>query len=516
MANTKLFGTSAKTPSATATNNAGGQAYSMTAKNELAQYAVTSCFNSTFYVTDEKSLERVQELVGQVDSAFLAKLCLYASSRAHMKDTPLYILSVLHGRGETEIVRSLFSRVVTNFKKLSVFTRFVRSGVGGRKSFGTALKNEVKAFLTKKTPMQVFNGDVGLSNPSIGDVIKMVHPKADSAEKNAVFGYLAGKPYDFDSLPTDLKRFELMKRDIRDFKELPDVPFRALTNLNLGTDDWKDIARRMPWGTLRQNLNMLQTKGVFSDDSFVSEIAAKLADGDSVRNALAFPYQLLTTYQNVDGIPMKLKLALQDAMEVATENVPTLRGKVVVAVDVSGSMRSPVTGYGGTCTKTRCVDVAALFACSLLRKNPEVEVVAFDWNDGLYDPQFNPRDSVLTNAERLARFGGGGTDCSIPFRYLNQQQAKVDTLIMFSDNESWSHNGGRLGSSTEWLALKRRNKNAKLVCIDLQPYGTIQVPDSKDVLNIGGFSDSVFDAIDVFVSNKENVDFTKIVENAVL
>ena len=40
----------------------------------------------------------------------------------------------------------------------------------------------------------------------------------------------------------------------------------------------------------------------------------------------------------------ELRDALQDAMEHATQNVPAM-GKVYVAVDVSGSMGSPVTGY---------------------------------------------------------------------------------------------------------------------------------------------------------------------------
>ena len=38
----------------------------------------------------------------------------------------------------------------------------------------------------------------------------------------------------------------------------------------------------------------------------------------------------------------------------------------------------------------------------------------------------------------------------------------------------------------------------KLVCIDLQPYGTTQAPDRSDILNVGGFSDAVFDVVASF------------------
>ena len=48
---------------------------------------------------------------------------------------------------------------------------------------------------------------------------------------------------------------------------------------------------------------------------------------------------------------------------------------------------------------------------------------------------------------------------------------------------------------TEWTKLKQRNRDAKLVCIDIQPYGTTQAPERDDILNVGGFSDAVFETI---------------------
>lgn len=48
--------------------------------------------------------------------------------------------------------------------------------------------------------------------------------------------------------------------------------------------------------------------------------------------------------------------------------------------------------------------------------------------------------------------------------------------------------------------LKRRNPQARLVCIDLQPYGTTQASERADVLNIGGFSDAVFEIVASFAA----------------
>ena len=50
----------------------------------------------------------------------------------------------------------------------------------------------------------------------------------------------------------------------------------------------------------------------------------------------------------------------------------------------------------------------------------------------------------------------------------------------------------------EWETFRARNPRAKLVCIDIQPYGTTQAAERADVLNVGGFSDAVFDLLATF------------------
>ena len=44
----------------------------------------------------------------------------------------------------------------------------------------------------------------------------------------------------------------------------------------------------------------------------------------------------------------------------------------------------------------------------------------------------------------------------------------------------------------EWTQFKERNPQARMVCIDIQPYGTTQAQERDDIVNVGGFSDQVF------------------------
>jgi len=261
------------------------------------------------------------------------------------------------------------------------------------------------------------------------------------------------------------------------------------------------------------NLNTFARHGVFEATGLASLIAARLRDAGEIARARVFPYQLLSAYRNCDAaVPQEVRDALQDAMELAITNVPAIAGDVVVCPDVSGSMKSPVTGYrAGSSTSVQCIDVAALVAASVLRKNPTAAVLPFEQE--VVPVDLNSRDSVMTNAGRLASIGGGGTNCSAPVRLLNQRKAKADLVLFVSDNESWIDSGqtgqGR-GRGTallaEWSEFRRRNPNARLVCLDVQPNQTTQAAERADILNIGGFSDQVFEVIATFALGQLEAD----------
>jgi len=229
-----------------------------------------------------------------------------------------------------------------------------------------------------------------------------------------------------------------------------------------------------------------------------------LKDAGEIARARVFPYQLMAAYQNCSAaVPGVVRDALQDALEVALANVPAIEGNLVVCPDVSGSMSSPVTGVRqGATTSVLCIDVAALATSALVRRNPRARVLPFA--DDVVAVDINPRDSVLTNAARLASIGGGATNCSAPLRLLNQRREHVDAVVFVSDNQSWVDQGAGRGTALlhEWRELRARCPQARLVCVDVQPYETTQALDREDVLNIGGFSDQVFDVIADFVSGR--------------
>jgi 60 kDa SS-A/Ro ribonucleoprotein len=499
-------------PKADAVNEAGGLAYKLSPKAALAQYAATGCLNATFYASAEEQLQNILNLCSHpdVEPEFIARVAIHARTQGHMKDLPALLCAAL-SVFSPGLLAEVFDRVIDDGKMLRNFVQIMRSGVVGRKSLGTLPKRLVQSWFDARSDDQIFRASVG-NDPSMADIVRMAHPKPRTASRAALYGYLVGQPHAVADLPDLVKQYEAFKAG--ESKNLPDFPFQMLTSLELSKDDWKAIARNAPWQMTRMNLNTFARHGVFEDRLLALEIANHLRNEEAIQRARVFPYQLMVAFsQATADVPAEVRDALQDAMEIATRNVPAL-GDIGVYVfpDISGSMRSPITGVRkGATTAVRCVDVAALIAATVLRTNRQAQVLPFE--SKFVDVTLNPRDSVMTNAKVLSSLPAGGTNCSAPLAELNRRKAKGDLLIYVSDNESWVDSpqygrfgGGRTETLNQWAAFKARNPGAKLVCIDLQPYATTQAAEREDVLNIGGFSDHVFDVIAEFAKGTLNSD----------
>jgi 60 kDa SS-A/Ro ribonucleoprotein len=539
-------------------NKAGGAAFSLSSRESLAQYAATGFFGSTYYTTAAEQLEEVGKLCLGVDDAFIAKAAIYARQQGRLKDMPAYLLATLAAR-KSKHLSAAFTQVVDNGRMLRNFVQIVRSGVTGRKSFGSRPRLLIENYLNARAPMALLRDSIG-EEPSLSYIIRTIRPNTMSAGRRALFGYLIGdeykvcKPrgkdgqvdkamlagivarqelhklayeldqeagtirtrkYDAEALPDQIKQFEAWKRDRTG--TVPDVDFRLLDALSLTNDEWAEVASRANWLTTLKNLNTFKRHGVLDKEAMVSVIAERLVDVDQIRRAKVFPYQILQAYKAVSeepanswtftppnggaSMPAPIVQALHDAMEHALENVPYLDANVAICLDVSGSMNSPITGVRkGATTKVRYVDAAALFAAAFSKRSKKSIVLPFDTRCFVAD--LDKTATTMNFASRLASLGGGGTMCELPMAELNKRGLSPDIVIYVSDNESWA--GGYYQNTTgmmnEWKKLKARVPKAKLVCIDIAAATSTQTPSSVDRLNVGGFSDSVFTVVSDFLT----------------
>ncbi len=556
MANRGLFNQAAaaraRVPEADTVNEAGGKAYKTSPQAALAQYAATGTLANTYYMGAGAHLDKLLGLAAQCDDEFVAKAAVWGRQEAYLKDVPALLLAYLAARGTApELVEKAFPRVVNNPKMVRNVIQILRSGRlnkadgNPRVSIPRRVRALLRSWLESRHPVALLNASVG-NDPKLDDLINMIRPKPGDDARRAMYAWLRGDinpntPVGkedkaggkaaprYEALPEAFRHYDAHKVEdgLRDPELMQKLDFRLLDSLPLDAGDWTAIALGAKWQMLRMNLNTFARHNVLKDKKVVEMLAAKLRDEDEIKKAMVYPYQLYAAFkatEHNDDVPMELKLALQDAMDLSVNNVPVVEGECHVFVDVSYSMHSPVTGiqesvdpWTGQVKRRKpstvmCHEVGAVIASAFLRKNPQARIYGF--NTQLFDASrcgLNPRDSVMTNVEKLASLPSGGTDCGVGLSHLVKTKATGDFVLFVSDYESWfdphtriSAGIGRRGTAMAelWTQYRSRNKNAKLCCMDLTPRPNHQVTPRADILNVGGFADTAFDVMASFAKGE--------------
>lgn len=503
--------TPSKIAKATTTNHAGGKAYERSAEEALAQFAVTSTLQDNFYTKASDQLTEVLALADKCAPDVVAACAVYGR-HGHMKDLPALLTAHLAARGAVDELIATFPKTIDNGRQIRSFVQMLRSGqVGGRKSIPQPARRLVEQWFAKTSPDTIYRASIG-DKPSIADVVAMIHPKPATPAHAALFRHILGKkPKEGDELPP-LAEGMIAFRKSKHVRDLPaDAPFMMSTAHVSDAAGWEALAERATWTETRINLAAFARHGVFDSKRVREKVIARLSDRELIKRTRVMPYEILNAYLNAEGLPVDVTNALQNALDHSLDNVPEIKN-AAICVDVSASMRSAAVGGG----KTRAIQVAALFASAMLRKNPNTAILPFDTSIHVHD--LNPRDSIVTNAQKLARYGGGGTDCGLPVETLVKagkgRRDFVDSVVMLSDNESWAdrQTGPGTGLSTAWAKLKQTNPRARLYCIDLTPSSTRQASKRPDTLNVGGFTDAVFNVIAAFQA-KQTGSFLDVVKS---
>lgn len=467
----------------TVTNRAGGKAVGLSDKETLAKYVVTCTFNDTYYATGKEHLDELKSTIDSIsDNDFLAKCAIYSRETAGMKDMPAYMLNVLYDR-DRALFAKIFNRVIDSGRMLRTFVQVARSPYFKRNLSARAMRRVFQEWFDKNSSGWLFDNSLG-NDPSFADIIKMTHVKA--GKRQDLFAYFLDKEYNEANLPNKLQDYLAWKRDRS--RNVPDVNFRMLDSEKLSTEEWASVLKSCSWNTLRMNLATFSRHNVFDKKENLKFACEKL-EIEMPKNV--FPYEVFAAYKmNQDNL--SLSKALNNVMEKSIENLPQIKGKTVIAIDVSGSMGQRMSEKGSM----RIVDVAAMFGASLSRKCDDSLVMTFDTD--VRSTYRNSKDSILTFAKKLAA-NGGGTSISSVLEYLKNNKTEFDNLIIISDNESWAD---RSSFADSW---NRMSNGKKLISIDLVPNSYTNAPTSrKNNLCVSGFNDSVWAVIKNFLENSEN------------
>lgn len=195
----------------------------------------------------------------------------------------------------------------------------------------------------------------------------------------------------------------------------------------------------MYFSALRQNLRNFDEAGI--SDYVALQVARLLADPDQVRRSREFPLAFLQTHRNM--ITPRWATALDRAMDLSVDNVPTLDGHTLIMIDTSTSMQDVLTDK--STDGLQRWDAAVLFGLALARRCAKVDVVSYSDTakyyhqaHGVDTKQFHLRkgESLLYAIERWKREGyflEGGTQTALSIRHhLRPEHTR---LVLLTDEQ---------------------------------------------------------------------------------
>jgi 60 kDa SS-A/Ro ribonucleoprotein len=381
---------------------------------------------------------------------------------------------------------------------------------------------------------------------SHGDLLRLAHPKAPSAQHESVFRWLlagadslgerevkrkvrgedrVAKYGAVGALPKPIEAFEQAKRasnagEIVKLINEFDLPREAIPTQWLNeVVVWEALLERMPMTAMIRNLGKMTSLGLvapFSDAK--RQIVRKLRDETALKRARIHPLAVLVAqkiFAQGHGDKGALKWspvsavvdALDEAFYATFQNVEPCNKPVLLALDVSGSMAGSM--IAGSCISAR--EASAAMALITAATEPECEIIAFSapaqggyggmhggGEPGITRVNLSPRMRLAEVIKRIEDIPMGGTDCALPMVWAARNKLNVSAFITYTDSETWA------GNIHPAQALRQYRDafvgDSKAVVVGMTSNGfTLADPNDRGMLDVVGFDTTVPAVIADFV-----------------
>jgi 60 kDa SS-A/Ro ribonucleoprotein len=266
---------------------------------------------------------------------------------------------------------------------------------------------------------------------------------------------------------------------------------------------WEALLPNMGFTALIRNLGRLTSIGVLSNSLSDSTrlVVSKLTDKDGLNKARVHPFQVLlalSTYDAGQGVKGSLSWspvravsdALDEAFYLSYEALPRMSQRVLVGLDVSGSMGSTIAN-----SHLSAREGAAAMVMTRLRTAPFCEVMAFQ--NSFVPLKVSKNEKLSAFCHKVDRLSFGSTDCAQPMLYALERKIPVDLFEVYTDNETWS------GRIHPFQALKKYRQamgiDAKLVVVGMTATEfSIADPSDRGMLDVVGFDAAAPEVIQQF------------------
>ena len=508
-------------------NSDSGYVWPVDKWGRLDRFLVLGSEGGTFYI-GERTLTKenavaVRECVAEDGVRVVQRVVeISGSGRAPKNDPALFVLAMAAALGDDATraaALAALGRVARTGTHLFHFLRFAKALRG----WGRGVRTAVGRWYTEKSADDLvyqllkYQARDGWAHR---DALRLAHPKAPSTEHDALFRFatrgweaVAGS----EALSTDVgARLEAVQalRHMSPLEAARVIRVYRLTREMVPTEllahavVWDALLERMPLGALIRNLGVMSKVELLTPDSEATRtVVARLRDRSAIRRARIHPLAVLAalkTYAQGRGMkgqgswtPVAQVIdALDDAFYLAFGSVETSGKRTMLALDVSGSMGSPVHGM----PYLSCREASAAMALVTAAVEPSYRIVAFtnggypsQWSrtnvglgSGLTPLSISPRQRLDDVVRGITAIPFGGTDCALPMVEALKHRWAVDTFVVYTDSETWAGNIHPAQALREYR--ERMGIAAKLVVVAMASNGfTIADPNDAGMLDVVGF-----------------------------
>jgi hypothetical protein len=455
-------------------NLAGGSAYKMSEKFELAALVLTSFVEDKYYESSKDTINRMVKLAEKTDPVFLGKLAVYARREAHMRSASHILLAELARlhKGQKDVLRAGFERPDDMCEVVAYY------GNKYGKPLPNALKKAIRENLRELNAYQLGKYKGAGKDVKMIDLFNLVHPAPKDEAQGTMWG---------EFLKGTLKAPETWEVGVSAGKTEAE---RA------GAFEKLIVENKMGYMALLKNLRNF-SKYKLSNE-VLQKVAETIQDPEKVAKSKQLPFRFLSAYKHAENT--MLKDAVSVAIDHAIGNLPKFEGQTVVVVDVSGSMKSRLSSE----SEMEYADIARLFGCAMFKANPyNTMIIGFDHRPYRYNLSSR---TPLIDLYSAIPVTGGSTELHTVFEAMANENIPADRIVILSDMQSYN------GSSTSSFERYKQKTgfNPSIISIDLAGLGTHQFPEDR-ITFISGWSEKVFDVIKMLEGGKDQ--FIKMIES---
>jgi 60 kDa SS-A/Ro ribonucleoprotein len=523
-------------------NGAGGYTFAKDPWRKLEDWLILGTSGGTYYLGEHAhtftNVQVVHDAItadGPRAVALAVEVSTGRPPRAPKNHPALFLLAVAITRGDLETrraARAALPRVARTTFHQAIFFGYWKNLHGKPTANGTAPKigrltrGALGDLLTIRPPDRVaFQACKAMARKtpqgepfSLRDVLRIAHPKAESEERRALFGWIAG------NVPDERARAVLPSVDafltakaVTSAAEAINVvtergvPWEFLPDAVLAEPAvWDALIDTIGLTALIRNLARMTRIGTLKPMGKATRRAvARLTDREALAAGRIHPldvYLALRVYasgrsqphpkapvQFCTPVPAILD-ALEEAYDASFGYTEPSGKRWLIAVDSSGSMsHASLTASGSPLGSA--YQVGCAMATIMARIERDFAYV-IDVDTAVHESRITAR----TNLREIDHWrpSGGGTDLSLPFSHARALRLEVDGVLVLTDNETWA---GRAHPSQELAAYRNTvSPGARCVVASMTAAGhSVADPRDEGVLNIAGFDASLPQLVTGFV-----------------